>query len=194
MKLNTFCVILFLNCIIYAQTKQPISTQPEPTQSIGEQITRIAKSVESLNKRLKTFSETFSSNQGLKLSDKQQDILFAFELLNRAEQSNSNLQKLKIDLTERRVTINTRLFQNQENSRPEKVDQSISSRGTTDAEAVRENRRQILAKERQELTGLLQDVTNQLFDVNRDILQTEQFIKNIRNRVFGEAEKALKDF
>jgi archaellum component FlaC len=197
MKSFLLTILVFVCSISISFSQNQIQPQPnanEPIQNISEQITKIAKSVESLNKRLKTFSDTFSSNQGLKLSDKQQELLFAFELINRAEESLSTLQKLKIDLTEKRINADTKLLQNQENARAESIDRSIALRGTTDAEGLRENRRQILSKERQELNELLNDITNRLAEVNRDIQQTEQFIKRTRNKVFSEAEKALKDF
>ncbi len=177
-----------------AQTPAPEISEPDATLSISEQLAKIAKSVESLNKKLKNFSDTFSSNQGLKLSERQQQLLFAFELLNRAEQSISNLQKLRIELVDKQVATNTKLLQNQENSRAESIDRSIASVGTTNAEALRDNRRQIFAKERQGLLNLSDDIATRLSEIERDIRQTEQFVKNIRTRVFDEAAKSLKEF
>jgi uncharacterized protein YukE len=189
-------LLSFAACFLFSSLALS-QTQPQPTPSalienISNQITQIAKSVENLNLRMKVFSDTFTSNQGLRLSEKQQQLLFAFELLNRAESSLTNLQKLKIDLSEKQISINTKLSKNEADSRIESIDRTIG--GTTNAEAVRENRRQSLSKERNDLNNLLDDIRNRLSKNSSDIRQTEMFINNIRDRVFNGAEKELKDF
>jgi hypothetical protein len=184
--------VCFLSAGIAVSQTQPQPTPSNPIENISNQITQIAKSVESLNKRMKVYSDTFTSNQGLRLSEKQQQILFAFELLNRAEQSLAVLQKLKIDLSEKQISTNNKITRNEFDSREEIINRTIS--GTTDAEEMRENKRRALLKERDELNNLLDDIQSRLSETNRDIRQTEMFIRNIRNRVYFESEKELKDF
>jgi hypothetical protein len=110
MKMKPFLPIIsiiFFSLNIFAQTENQV--QAIQVENISEKLTAIAKSLNSLNEKLQKFSETFSSNQGLRLSDKQQTILVAFEFLNRAEQRLSTLQKLKIDLTEKQVSVRLKL-------------------------------------------------------------------------------------
>jgi hypothetical protein len=188
-----FCVcILFIN-ITFSQT-QPQSISPNTAENISAQITKIAKSLDTLNSRMKFFSETFTSNQGLRLSDRQQQILFAFELLNRAEQSLSVLQKLKVDLNEKKVATAAKLSRNEDDSRIESIDRSIALRGTTNAEELREIKRRSLTKERSELINLMNDIQTRLTGITYDIEQTDLFIKSIRNRVYSASEKELKEF
>jgi hypothetical protein len=188
-----FCVcILFIN-ITFSQT-QPQSISPNTAENISAQITKIAKSLDTLNSRMKFFSETFTSNQGLRLSDRQQQILFAFELLNRAEQSLSVLQKLKVDLNEKKVVTAAKLSRNEDDSRIESIDRSIALRGTTNAEELREIKRKSLTKERSELINLMNDIQTRLTGITYDIEQTDLFIKSIRNRVYSASEKELKEF
>lgn len=188
-----FCVCILLVNITFSQT-QPQSISPNTEENISAQITKIAKSLDTLNSRMKFFSETFTSNQGLWLSDRQQQILFAFELLNRAEQSLSVLQKLKVDLTEKKVAAAAKLSRNEDDSRIESIDRSIALRGTTNAEELREIKRRSLSKERSELSILMNELQTRLTGITYDIEQTDQFIKSIRNRVYSASEKELKDF
>jgi hypothetical protein len=188
-----FTVYILLANTAFAQTPPQI-TPSEALINMSDQMTKVAKSVESMNARLKFFSETFTSNQGIRLSEKQQQLLFAFELLNRAEQSIAVLQKLKIDLTEKKISTITKLSRNEDESRTESIDRSLALRGTTNAEELREIKRRSLIKERGELTNLLNDIQIRLSETNQDIRQTEMFIKRIRNQVYSESEKELKDF
>ena len=92
------CVALFLplifcfaNLTVAAQTDN--SRTSYAIENISTEISKISKSLEVIsNKKLGTFSETFNSNQGLRLTEKQQRLLFAFEMLNRAETRLSTLQ------------------------------------------------------------------------------------------------------
>ncbi|HEY0048695.1 MAG TPA: hypothetical protein VGB68_05385, partial [Pyrinomonadaceae bacterium] len=148
-------LLLFLSVLLIttnaalAQNNQPAAVNEdlnrrsaESVENIAKELAKISKSVTDLNTRLKTFSDTFTSNQGLRLTDKQQKLLAAFEFLNRAEQRLSNLQTLKITLAERQTSARMRLAQNEIESKPESIDRSVAVRGTiTDAEEMRESRR-----------------------------------------------------
>lgn len=195
--ISIFFVAIFPVAAAFAQTNSTDKIEPNQTQflieSISQAITRIANSVESLNQRMKNFSETFSSNQGMRLSDRQQKLLVAFEYLNRAEQRLATLQNLKIDLTQKQATIKARLSKLEEQSRPEDIDRQIAPQGTTDAEELRTIRRQALYKEKNDLNSLNTDIQSTLNDTNAEIRQTESFLKNIRQRLFPEIQKDISD-
>jgi hypothetical protein len=179
----------------FAQNNQSVNSNQtqNPLENIAEEITRIAKSVETLNKRLENFSQTFTSNQGLRLTDRQQKILIAFEFLNRAEQRLSILQKSKIELTEKQSSARVALAKIDEEMLPENIDRGIAVRGSTNAEQVREIRRQVLYKEKAELNNLLIEIQRTLYETNNEIRQTDNFLKNIRQRLFPEIEREISD-
>jgi uncharacterized protein YlxW (UPF0749 family) len=179
----------------FAQNNQSVNSNrtQNPLESIAEEITRIAKSVETLNKRLENFSQTFTSNQGLRLTDRQQKILIAFEFLNRAEQRLSILQKSKIELTEKQSSARVALAKIDEELLPETIDRGIAVGGSTNAEQVREIRRQVLYKEKAELNNLLIEIQRTLYETNNEIRQTDNFLKNIRQRLFPEIEREISD-
>lgn len=173
-------------------SQNPIQTEFQLTQ-INENLTNITNSINTLTQGWKKFFDTFNSNQGLRLSDKQQQLLLAFEVLNRAEQRIVNLQKLKLEFTEKQTTLRLQLARITDDLVPESIDRYISTRGTTNAEQLREIRRQSLNREKLELTNALRDIENDLRNANDEIRETERFIRNIRVKLFPQIEKELSD-
>src|SRR5215212_223613 len=74
---------------------------PEMISGMSGNLSRIANSVDKLSGNWKAFFDSFSTNQGLRLSERQQKLLLSFEILNRSEQRLANLQKMRMDLTEK---------------------------------------------------------------------------------------------
>lgn len=201
-RLLLFLIVLLITTnAALAQNNQPgiviediNRRSAESIENIAKELSKISKSVTDLNARLKIFSDTFTSNQGLRLTDKQQKLLAAFEFLNRAEQRLSNLQTLKITLAERLTLARLRLAQNEIESSPESIDRSVAVRGAiTDAEEMRESRRRALARQRTEINSLINEIQDSISTINEEIRQTENFLKNIRSRIFPEIEKEISD-
>lgn len=185
-----------------AQTANPNSTPVYPPQGgsptaldhISSDLSRLTKSVETLNRNWKKFFDTFSTNQSaLLLDERQRKLVFAFEILNRMETSMVNMQKLRLELAERQSSCRQRLAIVTDNLRPESIDRSTAWRGTTDAEGVRDIRRQALIKEQRELNVLLAQITRDLDQTNEEIRKIELQIASIRARVYGETERELAD-
>lgn len=192
MKFLLPLIFVILSAVFtHAQSNSPNNS--EPIENISKETQKISKSLESLNERLKTFTETFAANQGLKLTERQQRLLAAFEYLNRAEQRLATLQLLKIDLTEKQSAVKVKLAEIEDALRPESVDRSVALRGTTNAEELRTNRRQVLLRERIELNALMNEIQTTISETNVEIRQTENFLKGIRQRIFPEIERELSE-
>jgi Skp family chaperone for outer membrane proteins len=183
-RLLLFLIILLATATLAsAQTAQPGAVNDlrnpqtaDSIENIAKELAKISKSGADLNARLKNFSDTFSSNQGLRLSERQQKLLAAFEFLNRAEQRLSNLQTLKITLSERQTAARMRLAQNEVESKPESIDRNVAVRGAiTDAEEMRESRRRALARQRNEINSLINEIQDSITTINEEIRQTENF-------------------
>jgi hypothetical protein len=125
------------------------------------------------------------------LTEKQQRLLMAFEVLNRSEQRLVNLQKLKLELSEKQTTFRLQLARINDDSLPESIDRYVSTRGTTNAEQIRDIRRQALLKEKFEITTLLNDMSRDLENINHEIRQMENLLRTIRQRLFPEIEKEI---
>lgn len=190
----TVLFVFFFYSPSFGQTTPDYNNRTDyQLENIEKNLDNISKSVRELNDILKNFSSTFSSNQGLRLTERQQRILAAFEYLNRAEQRLSILQNLKIDLTQKQTNINLQLAQIEDDLRPESIDRSIALRGTTDAEELREIRRQALYRQQRELRNLSNQISRDISDIEYEIQETQQFLKRIRGRIFPEIEKELSD-
>lgn len=190
-------VIVFIFCFSLSGYTQIIPDNSGQTtiqlENIEKNLGNISKSVNNLNEIFRNFSQTFSSNQGLRLTERQQRILAAFEYLNRAEQRLANLQNLKIDLTQKQTNVNLQLAQIEDDLRPESIDRSIALRGTTDAEELREIRRQALFRQKTDLQNLTNQISRDIVEIDYEIQQTQQFLRRIRDRIFPEIEKELSD-
>lgn len=204
MRFYILALVLLTVLSFDARAQNDRSAAPVPNQypsvssdalyTISADVSRLAQAVESMNRNWKSFFDTFSSNQGgMVLDERQKKLIFALEVLNRLEQSMVNMQKLKLELEEKQSTMRLKLAGVTDDLRPESIDRFTAWRGTTDAEAVRDIRRQALAKEQRELSFLLSQIARDLEKTNEEIRRSELQIASIRARIFGEVEKELAD-
>lgn len=169
----------------------PLIRSADPMQNISNDTANISRALNTLNQNWRAFFESFTSNQGLKMSDKQQKILFAFEILNRSEQSLAGLQKSRLDYVERQSKFRLQLATVTDDLLPQSLDRYVALRGTTDAEGLRDIRRQALQKERTELTDVLYKIQSDLDSINSDIRRLDQFVKNLRQQLFPQVESEI---
>jgi hypothetical protein len=170
---------------------QPVYRSVEPMENIANDVARMARSVEQLNKNWTTFIGAFTTNQGLQLDDRQRKLILALEVLNRLEASLANMQKLRLDLIERQSRFRINLATVTDDLQPQSVDRYVALRGTTDAEGLRDIRRAALEKERRELSQVLSEIGRELYATEADLRRTEQQVRTLRAQVFGEAERQL---
>lgn len=173
---------------IFAQTTDITNSN---LVQISNDTSKINRSLEELNKRLATFASTFNSNQGLRLSEKQQKILFAFELLNRYEARLSNIRLLKAQLAERSVSAKRQLAAVEDELRDENIERSVS--GSFKPEQVRAERRQSLEAQRRELDALVRDIERSVLLSESESNELERMIYRLRYTLFPEIEKELSE-
>lgn len=158
---------------------------------ISTEISKITKSVDDLNKKLGNFAETFSSNQGLRLSDKQQRFLFAFEMLNRGESRLHTLEILRVQLSERGVLTKSKIAAVEEQLRSENIERTLA--GALNAEEVRVKRRRDLQNQQTDLQNLLSEIENSISEAENEITQTKQFLRRLRQQLFPAVIDELND-
>jgi hypothetical protein len=200
MKIALMCVLIASSVFLLPasfraqQPQQPIRlATDEAVDNISKNMDRLTKSVETLNKGLKSFFESYTSSQGFRLSSKQQTLLMAFEILNRAEQRLVILQKMRLDIAERQSPMRLQLERINTDLLPQSIDRYVSTRGTLNAEELKDIRRQVLGKEKTEISRLLATMAEDMVKIDDEITYTQAFIKNIRERIFPELEKELSD-
>ena len=193
--------LLVLSCssLSLAQQSSPVAAPAQTSASYDKldvitiQLDKIAQSVDKLQTNWKGFFASFSTNQGLRLTDRQQRLLLAFEALNRAEQRLGNLQKMRTESNDAQSALRTRLARISDDLLPESIDRYVATRGTLNAQQLRDARRQALQREQTEANNSLYQLQQDLNSINNEIRSTEQFIVNLRNRIFPELSKELAD-
>jgi hypothetical protein len=185
---------VMISAVVAGQSFEPPQRTPaDQIQGISRDLSKISRSVDGLSKNWKEFFDAFSTNQGLQLTPRQQRILLALEVLNRAEVRLGNLQKMRMDATEKLSVFRIKLGRIEQDLLPENVDRHVALQGTTDAEELRDLRRQALNKERNEAANLINQVQRELDITNDEIRQTEHMLRNIRGRLFPEIDRELAD-
>lgn len=194
-----FAVVFFLcSSILLAQNSQKNipASEPQAQQSletISTELQNISKSLEVFNQRLNEFLASLNKYKGIQLSERQQKLLFGYEVLNQTEQLSATLRKSLIETGEREATIKRRLSQVEFDLRPENIDRSIQLLGTTKAAEARENRRRTLETEQNDLRNLLAEVQTNRAQVLENLRQTENFARSFRQNLFTQIQNAMTD-
>ena len=198
-KLFLFLVFAFVfSGRIFAQINQSAPTNELTVQSqnsvdnISAQLTKVSTSLQIFNKNFKAFLEKLP--QGLTFSEKQQNLLLSFEILNRAEQRLEILQKFQIELTEKQADLKNRLTQVEENMTPQGIDRSVTFLGTTQTEEIREGRRKTLESERNNLRQLLLQVGQNLSDTTNEVREAATFVKRLRDKILPQIQQEVSNF
>ncbi len=200
MKARTFLflVVLFIFARqISAQNVQPDNSAPQPNQSpnsvenISIELTKVSKSLQIFNKNFKAFLEKLPT--AIKFSEKQQNLLLGFEILNRAEERLAILQKFQIELTEKQASVRIRLAQIEQDAAPEGIERSVALLGTTRTEEIRESRRRTLEAERISLRQTAAQISQNLSDTNNEVRQAAAFVKRLRDKILPQIEQQMTD-
>ncbi len=193
-----FAFALFSSIRISAQNNQSI-TQPEQlnqspnaVENISAELVKVSKSLQTFNKNFAAFLERLP--QGNKFSEKQQNLLMAFEILNKAEERLQILQKFQIELTDKQANTRTRLAQVEQEITPEGIDRIVALLGTTRTEEYRESRRKTLEAERLSLRQLYAQINQNLSDTNIELRQAALFVKRLRDRILPQIEQEVYNF
>ena len=142
---------------------------------------------------MKAFMERFALTNGNQLTERQQKLLLGFEILNKAEQRLEILQKFQIELVEKESAIKTRLAQIEMEIKPEIIDRSVAFVGTTQTEEMRENRRQYLGTERNNLQNLISQIRRSLSETSNELRQTENLVQTLRKKILPQIEMEISD-
>lgn len=193
-----FLFVLFSSIRIFSQNNQPIA-QPEPlnqttiaVENISAELVKVSKSLQTFNKNFAAFLERLP--QGNKFSERQQNLLMAFEILNKAEERVQILQKFQIELTDKQANARTRLAQVEQEITPEGIDRIVALLGTTRTEEYRESRRRTLEAERLSLRQLYAQINQNLSDTSVELRQAALFVKRLRDKILPQIEQEVYNF
>lgn len=193
-----FTLVLLFSTYSFSQTAPIIVRNDEKTQQTLEDIstglTQVTKSLQTFNQRLNDFLESVNKYKGVQLTEKQQKLLFGYEILNQTEQLAATLRKSLIETGEREATIKRRIGQIDFDLRPENIERSVQIQGTTKAEEQRETRRRTLENERNTLQALLYEIQTSRAQTSENLREAESFALSFRKSLFAQIRNAMEDF
>lgn len=184
-----FCLLSLLIAAssLGLKAQNPTVAAPNPYSdsmaNISSELTRISKSVQTLNDRFKVFFDRFGAVGGTTISERQQRIVTGLQSLAIAEQCVANFQLLQIDLVNKQNDARAKLSQVEIDLRPRNIDRSVAFEGTTETEELRESKRQKLQAERVSLSQLLSQIQSTLADTS-DRLREAQITANRLRQVY----------
>ncbi len=199
-KISSLITMFFLfNTFASAQNNpQNIIPSEPPTQESIERLTKevknISKSLTTFNERLNLFLESLNKYKGIQISERQQKLLFGYEVLNQTEQLAATLRKSLFETSEKEATIKRRIAQIDAEMRPENVERSVQFKGTTQTEEARESRRKILLEERGSLQSVLSEVLQSRTQLTENLRQTELFAESFRRGLFAQIRNEMTEF
>jgi hypothetical protein len=189
LKALTLTAILFVSSQAYfAQAPMaipPIGGQPRPAAPTEQEIQVLSKYATALSK--------LDSGPESRATGRLQRLLAAFDIFNRASENMTNLQKQRFDLLERRSRSLAQLAVVEQNLLPESVDRFSATRGSLNAEKIREMRRAALNKEHLDLTGRIAEIDREVEFLDEQIRLTREFIRTVRLRLLPAIEEELED-
>lgn len=190
----SFCM-LFTTEIVFSQTstkdlRKPL-TATESLEFIATDLQEIAKSLKKLNSDINKAYEKIARNMGFQISDDQRKIIVSFEILNKAEVRLANLRKSKIELLEKKAIVETRINNLERQLKDENINRGIALYGTTNAEDVRERKRNSLNRQIEIQKNVVFEIDNELFQLNSDLRETTYIVETIQREIFPAIKREL---
>lgn len=193
-NLLALVIILFFTQIAVSQIVPPGERTQQTLEKISEDLTQLTKALQTFNLRLNEFLENTNKFKGVQLSERQQKLLFGYEILNQTEQLAATLRKSLIETSEREATIKRRIGQIQFDLRPENIERGVQFQGTVKTEEAREHRRRTLENERNTLQNVLDEIETSKAQITENLKQTEAFAQSFRKNLFAQIRQAMEEF
>ena len=207
MKIPSRLMLLFVllacsSLYSFAQRSTPGSTQPQEqstssngVDSIANELGLLRKSLQTLNARLQAISEELLASDAKEQSESKERlkrISTNFDILTRTEERAEVLRKQLIELIEKETAFKMRLTQLEEEIRPENIERSLSTVGTTRTVELRDTRRRTLNNEKGGVENLLSITTQSRLRLEEDVRQADLMVSKLRQKLFPMIEKEIE--
>jgi len=178
-----------------AQRPASQEQQPAPADPIANELGLLRKSLQTLNARLQTISDGLlapDTKGEAESKERLKRISTNFDLLTRAEERAEILRKQLIELIEKETQFKMRLAQLEEDIRPENIERTLSTYGTTRTVEIRETRRRVLENEKRGVESLLQITSQSRLRLEDDVRQADQLVAKLRQRLFPLIDREIE--
>ena len=204
MKISTrfvllICLMMFLSISSMAQRSTSPATEQSPgtgsSDSVATELSLLRKSLQTLNSRLQAISEELLAPDAKGEAETKESlkrISTNFDLLTRAEERAEVLRKQLIELIEKETSFKMRSAQLEEDMRPENIERTLSTYGTTRTVELRETRRRVLENEKRGVESLLQLTTQSRLRLEEDVRQADLLVAKLRQRLFPLIDKEIE--
>lgn len=186
--------VVFITATSAVAQNPPNAVANEPSDAVAKQIGMLRQSVQSLDATLSDIADKF-----LPLYAKARDssaettsrISSSFTLLTQAEQRAEILRRQLVEWTEKEVAYRSRLTQLDEDMRPENIERTLSTYGTTRTAEMRDTRRRVLETERRGVESLLLLTTQNRTRLEDEVRQADLLVQKLRQRLNPLIEKEI---
>ena len=192
------CLVAFLSVSTMAQRAMSQTADQSPgansSDSVANELSLLRKSLQTLNSRLQAISEELlapDTKSEAQSKESLKRISTNFDLLTRAEERAEILRKQLIELIEKETQFKMRLAQLEEEMRPENIERTLSTYGTTRTVEIRETRRRVLENEKRGVDSLLQITSQSRLRLEEDVRQADQLVSKLRQRLFPLIDKEI---
>jgi len=189
------CLVCWFSVTSMAQRAASQEQSPASADPIANEIGLLRKSLQTLNARLQTISEGLlapDSRSEAESKERLKRISTNFDLLTRAEERAEILRKQLIELIEKETQFKMRLAQLEEEMRPENIERTLSTYGTTRTVEIRETRRKVLENEKRGVESLLQITSQSRLRLEEDVRQADQLVSKLRQRLFPLIDREIE--
>jgi hypothetical protein len=189
------CLVCWLSVTSVAQRAASQEQSPASADPIANEIGLLRKSLQTLNARLQTITEGLlapDSRSEAESKERLKRISTNFDLLTRAEERAEILRKQLIELIEKETQFKMRLAQLEEDMRPENIERTLSTYGTTRTVEIRETRRRVLENEKRGVESLLQITSQSRLRLEEDVRQADQLVSKLRQRLFPLIDREIE--
>ncbi|HWP56042.1 MAG TPA: hypothetical protein VN476_18060 [Pyrinomonadaceae bacterium] len=189
------CLVCLLNVTSKAQRAAPQEPSTASADSIANELGLLRKSLQTLNSRLQVISDGLlapDTKSEAESKERLKRISTNFDLLTRAEERAEILRKQLIELIEKETQFKMRLAQLEEDIRPENIERTLSTYGTTRTVEIRETRRRVLENEKRGVESLLQITSQSRLRLEEDVRQADQLVSKLRQRLFPMIDKEIE--
>jgi len=189
------CLVCWLSVTSVAQRAASQEQSPASADPIANEIGLLRKSLQTLNARLQTISDGLlapDTKSETESKERLKRISTNFDLLTRAEERAEILRKQLIELIEKETQFKMRLAQLEEEMRPENIERTLSTYGTTRTVEIRETRRKVLENEKRGVESLLQITSQSRLRLEEDVRQADQLVSKLRQRLFPLIDREIE--
>jgi hypothetical protein len=189
------CLLCLLSVASKAQRAAPQEQSAASADPIANELGLLRKSLQTLNSRLQVISDGLlapDTKSEAESKERLKRISTNFDILTRAEERAEILRKQLIELLEKETQFKMRLVQLEEEMRPENIERTLSTYGTTRTVEIRETRRRVLESEKRGVESLLQITSQSRLRLEDDVRQADQLVSKLRQRLFPMIDKEIE--